>query len=216
MRDAFVVSVLLLVFPLGGNAAAVPAANQTTNNDRGPSPDIDRLRRIAELGDRRAQFDLAQRLRAQRGRKSKREAEDWFQRASEQGYALGTHMQAVMYWNGEFGYANVVTAEVALKLFEKAAGQGLAWSALAVADAHAKGKRPWMKKDSQRACQWTLIAEGLDARDEWDGEIPKTVNAARRELPERLMRARDSLSSARIAACEEQAAAWLGAHPPRR
>ena len=91
-----------------------------------------------------------------------------------------------MYWCGEFGYTNVVTTDVAMKLFEEAAGQGLAWSALAVADAYAEGRSWWVKRDRQQACQWTLIADGLAARGEWDAEFPITVNAARRELPDRL------------------------------
>jgi hypothetical protein len=189
-----------------------PTPGQRTKSE--PAPDVAQLRQRAEAGDRKAQYDLAEHLRAQWRHKAKREASGWYQKAGEQGYALATHMHGVMYWGGEFGYTNPATIRVALSLFEEAAGQGLSWSALAVANAHAKGARFWMKKDLLLACQWTLIAEGVAARGEWEAEFPITVNAARRELPDRLIRARKSLSSTQVTACEEQAAEWLRAHPP--
>ena len=215
MRHTLVLFVLLLGLLPGTNATATSKAQKSKGVGQTAS-DVAELRQRADAGDRKAQYDLAEHLRAQRGHKSKREASNWYYKAGKQGHALATHMHAVMYWRGEFGYTNVVTTVVAMEGFEEAASQGLAWSALAVADGYAKGRHWWVRRDRQRACQWTLIADGLAARGEWDREFPITVNAARRELPDRLARARKSLSSTQIAACENGAAEWLRAHPPVR
>jgi TPR repeat protein len=187
------------------------ALRQSSNGQNESVTDAEELRQKAQAGDRKAQYELGEVIRARRGREAKREAEGWFMKASGQGYALATHMHGVMYARGEFGWGGVQII-VALKLFERAAGQGLAWSALAVADNYRK--RAWLiRRDPVRACMWTRIADGLAARGDWDAEFPVTVNAARRELPERLVRAQKGLAGEQAKTCHERAVEWLRAHP---
>jgi hypothetical protein len=66
---------------------------------------------------------------------------------------------------------------------------------------------------SATVCEWTVIADGLATRGDWDAEIPVTVNAARRELPDRLVRARKGVSDEQVKTCHDQAVEWLRAHP---
>jgi TPR repeat protein len=170
-------------------------------------------RKAAEQGDAQAQADLGVAYRNGEGvKKDTREAEQWLIKASEQGYAVATHRIAALYWNGEFrGGRDTLRSLVAIDHFKKAAAQGYPLSALNLAEIYAS-RNPYVRRDYQASCMWTVIADGLLRRGAWDRRQPEATADLRRKLPDLTARVRKDLTEQQVDVCEQQGAQWLTAN----
>ena len=168
-------------------------------------------RKAAEQGHAEAQSDLGVAYVNGEGvKRDKREAERWFMKASSQGYAVATFSIASMYWNGEFGHSFII-GRVAFKEFERAAAQGYPLSALTLGEIYTRRTR-YNNRDDQRSCMWTVVAETLEKRNEWERRQPAATAEVRRKLPALLGRVRQTLTQQQLTECDGQAQAWLAAH----
>lgn len=168
-------------------------------------------RKAAEQGHAGAQSDLGVAYANGEGvKKDRREAERWFQKASDQGYAVATFRLANMYWNEEFGGGGVI-GRVAIDYFEKAAAQGYPLSAVTLGEIYTRRTR-YTARDDQQACMWTVIAEALDKRNEWERRQPAATAEMRQKLPELRVGVRRSLTEQQLKDCDGNAREWLDAH----
>ncbi len=59
---------------------------------------------------------------------------------------------------------------------------------------------------------WTVVADALDKRNEWERRQPAATAEVRRKLPEMLVRVRRNLTGPQLKNCADEAERWLAAH----
>ena len=59
---------------------------------------------------------------------------------------------------------------------------------------------------------WTVIAEGLDKRNEWERRQPAATAEVRQKLPELRVGVRRNLTEPQLKDCDGKAREWLDAH----